>query len=170
MKNEVMKSIILIRHAKSDWEDNIVKDFDRELSTRGHRTAPKMANHLKMDGFVPDLIISSPAKRAKATANYIIEQLDLDEDKFIYEEDIYEAPVRVLLRIINELPDNCNTVTMVGHNPGLTYLTELITGEEIGNIPTFGVVKINFDFDQWEMVSQATGVLEYFIYPKMFDY
>jgi len=165
-----MKSLLLVRHAKSDWEDNTVKDFDRELSIRGRRTAPKMANHLKVDGFQPDLIISSPAQRAKSTTQFIVEQLELDESKLLFEQDIYEASVRVLLRIINDLPNNLNTIALVGHNPGLTYLTELITGEEIGNLPTFGVVKINFDFDEWEMVSQATGSLEYFIYPKMFDY
>ncbi len=165
-----MKLLILVRHAKSDWEDNTVKDFDRELSSRGNRTAPKMANHLKNDGFAPDLIISSPAQRAKSTTQHIVEQLDFDTDKLLFEEDVYDASVRVLLRIINELPDNCNTVALVGHNPGLTYLSELITGEEIGNIPTFGVVKINFDFDNWNLVSQDSGNLDNFIYPKMFDY
>ena len=165
-----MKSLLLVRHAKSDWGDNTVKDFDRELNLRGRRTAPKMANHLKVDGFMPDLILSSPAQRAKCTTRHIMEQLDFDTDKLLFENDIYEASVRVLLRIINELPDNCDTVALVGHNPSLSYLAELITEENIGNIPTFGVVKINFDFGQWKMVSQATGELEYFIYPKMFDY
>lgn len=165
-----MKTLILVRHAKSDWEDNTVKDFDRDLSIRGRRTAPKMANHLKIDGFNPELIVCSKAKRAVETLSYIIEQLEIDEGDIIYSDEVYEASVRVLLGVINQLPPTFDSVAIVGHNPGITYLTELITGEEIGNVPTFGVVKINFDLNSWEEVSSNTGSLDYFIYPKMFDY
>lgn len=165
-----MKSLIFIRHAKSDWKDNNLKDFDRDLNSRGERTAPKMANHLKKNGFSPHIIVSSPAQRAKSTTRHLIEQLGFNEDQVHYNEDIYEASVRVLLRVINELPDEHETVAIVGHNPSLTYITELITGEEIGNIPTLGVVKINFDFNEWKLVSQSNGTLDSFIYPKMFDH
>ncbi len=162
------KTLILIRHAKSDWSESGQKDFDRELNQRGHMDAPRMGGKLKELGIVPDLIVSSPAARARLTVEYICEQINYPLQSIDFEDDIYEASVRTLLKVVNELNDKHNTVIIVGHNPGFTYLAENLTHAEIGNIPTCGIVELTFDLDSWALISQNTATLKNFIYPKMF--
>jgi phosphohistidine phosphatase len=161
-----MKNLFLVRHAKSDWSISGQKDFDRELNGRGRSDAPKMGRKLYEMEAKPDIIISSPAARAKFTAELISEQLKFDTNKIIFNEDIYEASVRTLLGVINGIEDKYNSVMLFGHNPGLTYLAEALTKKEIGNIPTCGIVHIEFSVDSWKEVSGGTGDLKFFIYPK----
>lgn len=161
------KQLVLMRHAKSDWSVSGQKDFDRELNFRGHRDAPKMGARMKLEkGFVPDLVVSSPAVRAKLTAQYVCEQLPYEEDRIMWEDDIYEASVRTLLRVVNNLEDSCEKVLIFGHNPGLSYFIEYLTKETVGDIPTAAVANIVFEFDTWKAVSEATGKLHWYIYPK----
>lgn len=162
------KTLILIRHGKSDWSDGGEKDFDRGLNQRGNMDAPRMGGKLKEMGIMPDLIVSSPALRTTLTAEYICEQIKYPFENVDFQEDIYEASVRTLLKVVNELNDDHNTVVIVGHNPGFTYLAEYLTGNEIGNIPTCGIVELSIELDKWEMVSQHTAQVKSFIYPKMF--
>jgi len=162
------KTLILIRHAKSDWSENGQKDFDRELNQRGHMDAPRMGGKLKDLGIVPDLIVSSPAARARLTTEYICEQIHYPLDAVDFQEDIYEASVRTLLKVVNELNDKYKTVVIVGHNPGFSYLAENLTHTEIGNIPTCGIVELQFELDSWALISQNTATLKSFIFPKMF--
>jgi phosphohistidine phosphatase len=160
------KSLFLVRHAKSDWSIPGQKDIDRELNVRGNNDAPRMGRKLHELNVKPDLIISSPANRAKYTAEFIAEQLQYDTDKILLQEEIYEASVRSLLSIINELPDNCNEIMIVGHNHTFTYIGEYLTKKNLDNIPTCGVVQIEFEIDSWKEVSEGTGNLKMFIYPK----
>lgn len=161
------KQLVLMRHAKSDWSNSGQRDFDRELNTRGNRDAPRMGGRLAQEqNFIPDLVLSSPAIRAKRTAEYVCEQLKWNEDAIVYEPDIYEASLRTLLRIVNELDDQYDKVILFGHNPGLTYFTEFLTKNVINNLPTAGIVSIKFDIDTWKMVSEGLGQLQWFIYPK----
>lgn len=162
------KTLILIRHAKSDWSEGGQRDFDRELNRRGHADAPRMGAKLFEMGLKPDLIVSSPAIRTTRTTEYICEQIKYPLEQVDFQEDIYEASVRTLLKVVNELKDMHNTVMIVGHNPGFSYLAEYLTGSEIGNIPTCGVAELGIDFDKWSLVSQNTAQLKNFIYPKMF--
>lgn len=162
------KTLILIRHAKSDWSESGQRDFDRELNHRGHSDAPRMGAKLFEMDLKPDLIVSSPARRTTLTAEYICEQIHYPFEQVHFEEDIYEASVRTLLKVVNELDNTYNTVIIVGHNPGFSYLAEYLTGSEIGNIPTCGIVELNIELDKWAMVSQNTAQLKSFIYPKMF--
>lgn len=155
-----------MRHAKSDWSNTGQKDFDRSLNNRGLMDAPKMGYRLREMGIKPDIILSSPALRAKMTAEYVSEQLKYDFDKIIWEEEIYEASVRTLLGIINKIDDQYNTALIFGHNPTFTYLAENLSKSEIGNIPTSGVVAIEFELESWSMISEGTGTLKWFIYPK----
>ncbi len=155
-----------MRHAKSDWSISGQKDFDRSLNQRGLMDAPKMGARLKGMGILPDLIISSPALRAKMTAEYVAEQLHYDLDKIDWNEEIYEAPVRTLLQIINQVSPAISSFIIFGHNPSITYLAEYLSKAEIGNIPTAGVVCIEFEVPEWDMVSEGTGQLKWFIYPK----
>jgi phosphohistidine phosphatase len=162
------KTLILIRHGKSDWSNGGEKDFDRPLNQRGNMDAPRMGGKLKEMGIVPDLIVSSPAVRTTLTTEYICEQINYPFEKVDFKEDIYEASVRTLLKVVNELKDTYTTVVIVGHNPGFSYLAEYLTGSEVGNIPTCGIVELKIDFDKWALVSQNTAQLKSFIYPKMF--
>ncbi|HSZ26119.1 MAG TPA: histidine phosphatase family protein [Cytophagaceae bacterium] len=163
------KTLIFMRHAKSDWSVSGEKDFDRTLNNRGLSDAPRMGRRLFEMGVKPDLIISSPAIRAKMTAESVAEQLNYDIDNIVYESEIYESSVRTLLRVINNLDDQYNCIIIFGHNPTHTYLAEYLTKEAIGNIPTAGAVKIDFDLDSWKLVSEATGKMKWFEYPKKQD-
>jgi phosphohistidine phosphatase len=162
------KLLILIRHAKSDWSDVGQKDIDRELNRRGHSDAPRMGRKLAEMNLKPDLIVSSPSRRTTLTTQYICEQLSYPLENVDFQEDIYEASVRTLLRLVNELDNSLQTVFIVGHNPGFTYFSENLTGKEIGNIPTCGIVELAFELEDWALVSQNTATLKSFIYPKMF--
>jgi phosphohistidine phosphatase len=161
------KTLIFMRHAKSDWSVPGQKDFDRTLNNRGLGDAPRMGRRLLEIGVKPDLVLSSPAIRAKTTAESVAEQLGYDIDSIVYEDEIYESSVRTLLKVVNSLDDKYNCVIIFGHNPTHTYLAEYLTKEAIGNIPTAGAVCINFEFDSWKLVSEATGKMQWFEYPKL---
>jgi phosphohistidine phosphatase len=163
----MVKNLFLVRHAKSDWSVSGQKDFDRELNGRGMADAPRVGRKLNELQVKPDLIMSSPAARAKLTAELIAEQLSYDPEKIIFEGEIYEASVRSLLSVINNLPDEYNSVILVGHNPTFTYIAESLTKKNIDNIPTCGIVNIEFDISSWKEVSGDMGTLKWFIYPKM---
>ena len=160
------KTLIFMRHAKSDWSIPGQKDFDRILNNRGFNDAPRMGRRLMEMGIKPDLVISSPAIRAKTTAEYVCEQLKYDIESINYNDEVYEASVRSLLIIINNISDDHNCVIIFGHNPTHTYLAEYLTKEVIGNIPTCGAVCVEFEFDSWKLISEGTGKMKWFEYPK----
>ena len=161
------KQLLLVRHGKSDWGNLDLKDFDRPLNKRGKENAPEMAERLIDRGFKFDLIVSSPAKRAKTTAKYFAEAYQTDHIQF--EEAIYEANPRTLLKIINGFDDSADSIIMFGHNPGFTDLANELSDADIYNIPTAGMVLISFPFDSWKMVSKGTGAMVFFDYPKNSD-
>ncbi|MGO4877519.1 histidine phosphatase family protein [Pedobacter sp. AJM] len=161
------KQLLLVRHGKSDWGNLDLKDFDRPLNKRGKENAPEMAERLLKKGFKFDLMVSSPAKRAKSTAKFFAEAYQFDQVQF--EASIYEANTQALLKVINSLDDDANTVIMFGHNPGFTDLANALSDADIYNIPTAGMVLISFPFDSWAMVSKGTGDLVFFDYPKNSD-
>ncbi len=162
------KTIYLIRHAKSDWSIPGQPDFNRSLNHRGLLDAPLMGKVLKDLQVSPELILSSPAERAKRTAEFISEQLNYPIEKIKFEEEIYEASPRTLLRLINNLDNSLGKVALFGHNPTFTYLAEYLCKEELGNIPTCGAVKIQFELDEWAAVSEGTGEIIWFEYPKKY--
>jgi phosphohistidine phosphatase len=162
-----MKKLVLIRHAKSEWANVVVKDFDRSLNTRGFSDAPKMGLQLKSLTTKPDLVISSPAERTRLTAQLVLEQIGFDLDEVQWNEEVYEASARTLMNVVNAIPDEFETVWMFGHNPGFSYLAEYLTAGEVGDIPTCGVFAIEFELDSWALVSQNTGHKSFYIYPKL---
>jgi phosphohistidine phosphatase len=163
-----MKTVYLVRHAKSDWTVPGQKDFDRGLNARGLMNAPLMGQKLKEMDAHPDLILCSPASRTRLTAGFICEQLEYDLGRIQWVDGIYEASPRYLMTLLNELSDDLSTVLLIGHNPGITHLSEYFTNKDIGNVPTTGICKLVFPFDEWKYLSEGTGNLELFIYPKMF--
>jgi len=160
------KNLFLVRHAKSDWSQPGQKDFDRELNARGRLDAPRMGRKLFEMDVKPDLIISSPAVRAKLTAEFIAEQLRYDTEKIEWNEEVYEASVRSLLSVINHIDDSTTKAMVVGHNPTFTYIAEYLTKKPFENIPTCGIVHIEFDVESWKEVTGDLGNLKWFIYPK----
>jgi phosphohistidine phosphatase len=162
------KTLYLCRHAKSDWSQAGQRDFDRALNRRGHRDAPRMGRWLQEQGVIPNLMISSPAERAWQTAVYYAEALGLSEDALLSEAELYEASPRIVLRIIHQLPNTANVVLLFGHNPTFTHMAEYLSGSIIGNIPTSGIVRLDFTISKWVDVVEHSGKVTEFFFPKKF--
>ena len=161
-----MKTIYFIRHAKSSWDDFSLRDIDRPLNDRGKRDAPKMARYLKDLKVQPDLIISSPAKRARKTASIFREVLGNPPMELV--NGIYEANTADIFRIVQEIEENYSLVFVFGHNPAFTSVANQFTNELIMNVPTCGITKIECEINSWKNFSRDRGKLTAFYYPKMF--
>lgn len=160
------KDLFIIRHAKSDWSFD-VRDFDRPLSARGFRDAPVMAKRLSASPAAPQLLISSPAKRAITTAQIFAKALNISIQDILQDPAIYEAHQQDLLRIVKGIDNAYANAAIFGHNPGFTLLANYLAGENIYNIPTCGIVYIRFpDTDDWAAISEGTGKVVDFAYPK----
>ncbi|MDX2191168.1 MAG: histidine phosphatase family protein [Bacteroidota bacterium] len=163
------KNLILVRHAKSDWSIQGQRDFDRTLNERGFRDAPKMGYRFAERKLKIDKLISSPAERAKLTAEFFAEQLKIDANEIEYNENIYDASVRILMNEVNQLNDQLNTVVIFGHNPGLSYFIEYVSGESLGEISTCAIVSLQFTVDSWKLVSKDTAKVVFHDYPSLYD-
>ncbi len=161
-----MKKILLVRHAKSDWNNSNITDFERPLNDRGIRDAPLMAARLLKQHLIPQLVVSSPALRAFTTAKYFADKLGIDKKLIQTEADIYEAAATTLLSIINKLDNKYDFVALFGHNPGITNLAIKLCDTDIYDIPTCGVVLIEFAVEDWKMVSADTGEQLLYDFPK----
>ncbi|UII23949.1 SixA phosphatase family protein [Fulvivirga ligni] len=164
------KTLFLIRHAKAMEKLSGQTDNERELDSVGLQNATRMGINLNHQSLQPDIIISSPANRAFTTASLIAEQIKYDTHRIHPNPEIYEASTRTLLQVINQFKNDWQNVVLVGHNPSVSYLAEYITKEEIGNVTTCGVVRIEFDFDDWAMVSEGTGDLISYEYPDLLNF
>ncbi|MGD8779994.1 MAG: histidine phosphatase family protein [Ignavibacteria bacterium] len=163
-----MKTLYLTRHAKSSWKDQSLDDFDRPLNKRGKRDAPFMGQLLKKKNILPDVLISSPAVRAYTTARTIASEIGYPPENILADKNIYEASSSELLDIINSIEDENQSAMMFGHNPGFTTLCHYLTGKDILNIPTCGIVKIEFEKNKWSEIEIGTGNLIWFEYPKKY--
>ncbi len=161
-----MKILYLIRHAKSSWDDQDQTDFERPLNKRGEHDAPLMANILNKKKVEPDLIISSPAKRAFSTALIFAEKLDYNLNSVKTDDRIYEAGMRELMTLVREIDDRNKTVMIFGHNPGLTSFTNLLGDKFIPGMPTCSIVGLEFDATKWAQVERHSGKIFLFEYPK----
>ncbi len=161
-----MKRLYLARHAKSSWKDPELEDFDRPLNKRGESDAPIMGQRLRKRKTEIDLIISSPAKRAKKTAEILAKPISIVPREIQWLESVYAAGSQTLLHIVRKIDNACQNVMLVGHNPGLTILAERLTGIKINNIPTCGIVAVDFEVDSWNSIRDAKGRLVFFDFPK----
>ena len=161
-----MRRLYLIRHAKSSWSEPGLRDFDRPLSSRGKVDAPFMGKRLARHGVRPSLIFASPAKRTRKTAQYIAESVGYPTKDIVFFEAIYEAGVDDLLRTIAQAMDEAENLFLVGHNYSITDLAESLTGKSLGNVPTGGIVGIEFSAEKWSEILPGTGKLLFFDYPK----
>ena len=163
-----MKQLFLVRHAKSSWKYPELSDFERPLNKRGKRDAPNMGQLLKRLGILPDLILSSPAVRAKKTAKILSKEMGYPTDHIDWRQEIYHAGQSQLLSIVRSVDDKHQSLMLVGHNPGFTWFSNQLTGHYLENIPTCGVVSINFSLNSWSDVDYEQGKFLSFDYPKKF--
>lgn len=164
-----MKELILVRHAKSSWNNPGLSDHDRPLNNRGKRDAPVMAQYLFEDLDKVDAIISSTAVRAKLTAKHFQKVFE-DSLEFVDStEDLYHASSDDILEVVSAIADQHNRVLIFGHNPGFTSFANLYAKEYIDNVPTCGIVGIRFNASQWSDVTKYNGIVTFFFYPKMFQ-
>ncbi len=168
-----MKKLIVIRHAKSSWDDPSLDDFDRPLNKRGEKDAPRMGKWLREMTITPDYLITSPAVRAMETCKHIAQKLDFPSSKIIYDQRLYHAPKETIMQVVKEIPDRKNDdeeiALLFGHNPGLTEFVNATSNEAIANVPTCGVVIISFSHAHWNNLVFGSGKMELFHYPKKVD-
>ena len=163
-----MKTLFIIRHAKSSWDASNIDDFERPLNDRGKRDAPRMGKRLKEKDIQPTLLLSSPAKRALSTAKAIAKVLKYPKDDIKTDRRLYHADEETMLTVVRELKEKQDVVMIFSHNPGLTeFVNSLMDGElDIDNVPTCGVVAFKLDLDTWKDVDWGKGKLLFFDYPK----
>lgn len=161
-----MKRLTLLRHAKSGHKDGSVPDFDRPLSRRGKEDAPEMGRRLAARGDPPDAVVTSPAKRARKTAEKVARALGFPEDAIREDSRIYDAGVGTLVEVLRDLDDTWGHVLLVGHNPGFTELANLLGGLAIENVPTCGVVCLDLAEATWRRVAEGAGTLVFRDSPK----
>jgi len=162
----IRKTLYLIRHAKSSWDDPGLSDFQRTLNTRGLKDSPLMAKLIKEKNIIPDLIISSPAARALSTAEIFANEFQFDKDKIISDEKIYDATTRDLISVICEIKNENYTVMLFGHNPGLSNVANFLGNKFLPDMPTCAVVGIEFRINSWSKVERNCGEIILFEYPK----
>lgn len=161
----MMKTLYILRHAKSSWSDSGLADFDRPLKTRGLEDAAFIGGVMFENQIQPALILSSPAKRAKQTA-ILVKESGMLNAPIRYEEKIYEASPHTLVKIISEIEENAENVLLVGHNPGMENLVKFFTGEDVG-FPTAGFAVVSLWINEWRDVGANCGQLELFVSPAV---
>lgn len=162
-----MKSIYVVRHAKSSWGDFTLPDFDRPLNERGKKDAPEMARRLLKKGIKFDAFVSSPAKRAQKTAAYFCEEFGVKKDTIILVDQLYHAAASTIYNVISGLDDEYKTVAVFSHNPGITdFVNNLVPEVRIDNMPTCGIFAVQAPVKSWKEFAAAEKVFISFDYPK----
>jgi len=161
-----MKTLILVRHAKSSWKDRSLPDRLRPLNKRGRRDAPFMGTRLAERGVDVELMVSSPARRAIDTAEAMAEELEYPWDEIVTDERLYGADAEEILTVIEDQDDEIDALMLVGHNPGLHVLVNGLWGADLENLPTGGVVELVYDIARWEEVEPTKPRQVRYDYPK----
>ena len=161
-----MKTLYLLRHAKSSWSFDELSDQQRPLNDRGRDDAPRMGQALAKRDIELDLLVSSPAVRALSTAALVARELNYPHDKIRVEGSIYGADVDGLLTVIHSLSDAAGSVLLVGHNPTITDTVNALSPSSINEMPTAGVVCLKFACEQWADASKANAEFYFFDFPR----
>ena len=161
----MVKHLILVRHAEAATAPPGQKDKYRPLTAQGYQDAARVGSYGHKQHWSLDTILSSTALRAQTTAELIAEQLHFDLSRIIFREELYEASVRAMLQEINQQPDHCEQLMLVGHNPTISYLVEYLTGQDTLSMTPAGMVGLTFDIEHWAMVSKQTATLVYALCP-----
>lgn len=159
-----MKKLLIMRHAKSSW-DLPLSDIQRPLNERGLKNAPEMGKRIMKSKVIPEVIYSSDAVRAYTTAQLVRDTIN-PEIPIQIESKIYDSTLQTLLKIIENFPNDNNTILMIGHNPTVSLLANYLAGDNIGYFATATIACLEFDFDNWNEISGNTGKLIFFDFPK----
>ncbi len=159
------KKLFLVRHAKTEEGSVEKQDFDRVLTNRGLQDATRLGKYYNTKTKL-DQILSSDAARAFATAELIASQMGYELSRIHINHEIYDASVRTLFQLVSSLKDEWNSVMIVGHNPPINYLSEYLSGADIGHMNTGSCAVIQFETNSWAELSQDSGSLEEYIIAK----
>ena len=161
-----MKTLILVRHAKSSWDHPGLSDAERPLNERGKKDAPEMAARLKEKNVAVELFVSSPARRARKTAKYFAEAFDAAKDRIVLVEDLYLATAAAFKATVAGLDDRYETVALFSHNPGITEFASSLTNVRIDDMPTCALFAAQAEAERWKDFEQAEKKFLFFDYPK----
>ncbi len=159
-----MKTIYLLRHAKSSWDDLSLGDFERPLNKRGQEAAPLIGRYMRKNRIDPQLVVCSPARRAMQTARLALESANINAS-VQYERRIYQASGDELLAVLAELADSVDQALLIGHNPGLDDLIYTLSGVD-SHMPTAALAKLSLEAKRWRDIGPGCGSLEWLIRPK----
>lgn len=165
-----MKYILLLRHAKSSWNDPLLDDYDRPLADRGLKAAPRVGKYLRKIGAKPDHIVSSPAKRARETVELVVDAMKLDQEMINWNEDLYFEGTDNYLEAIQQTPTKAERVLIVGHNPLLEYVATSLSGGNHSTsfrIPTAGLVCLESYAASWDNINPGTCQVKWMMIPKV---
>jgi phosphohistidine phosphatase len=165
-----MKELVLVRHAKSDWTKESIKDIDRPLGERGYEDAYLLSKWFKEEMGLPDTILSSPATRALNTAFIFARTFGINERDVLIDETLYESFVKSYLKSISQINNKVNRLMVFGHNPMLTELSNELNKDLLfDNVPTCGIIRIGFEFKDWkDILNKQEGKLLMSKFPKSF--
>jgi len=161
------KTLLLVRHAKSSWDDPSQQDYDRPLNDRGKSDAPAMAKRLHKEKEIAlDGIISSPAKRAFSTAKFFAEEFEIKKKNIIEEAGLYNASIEDFFAAVVSLDDEYKSVALFSHNPGITVFSNILTSTRVDDMPTCAVFALHIKADRWKDFKAAEKEFWFFDYPK----
>ena len=161
-----MKTLYLLRHAKSSWSFDELSDQERPLNDRGRDDAPVMGQALAKRRIRPDVIVSSSAVRAMSTAVLVAREMQYPHDKIVVEPGIYGADVDDFLAILKALPDAAASALVVGHNPTITETANALSPSSLNEMPTAAVVCLRFECELWAEVSKVNAEFYFYDYPR----
>ena len=161
-----MKSLYLVRHAKAGWDNSWTDDFDRSLTDRGRLDAREISTRLFNKGVVPELIVTSPAKRALDTAEIFADHLGCSPDKVVQKMEIYQGGPEELGEIVQSLQEEYRNVMLFGHNPVITMFASWLTGKSMASMETCGVLRIDLEKKRWADAKQGKGKVTWYEYPN----
>ena len=163
-----MKTLLILRHAKSSWDDESLDDFDRPLNQRGNRDAPRIGQLLRERDLLPELILCSTAVRAYSTLERVCEAADY-QGQFELHSDLYLAPSATYVELLQEVAEPLDRVMVIGHNPGLETLLTDLTGA-VEHMPTGGLAVVELPIERWQQLRRPTaGRLLHLFRPKTLD-
>jgi len=164
-----MKTLYLIKHAKSNWSIPDTRDFERPISRKGKKDIKTIGSYLSLRGVVPDIILSSCSLRAQESADLLGEKIGFSGKKE-YLQELYMSTAEELKDIVMAQDDSIESIFIVAHNPQLSELINMISAEHFSKIPSMGVVALKFDINEWSEIQNKHAEVDFFIFPKQFKY
>ncbi len=161
-----MKTLLIMRHAKSDYPPDVRDDFDRPLNERGRKDLPRVAQLLATFGPRPDAILASSALRARQTAEGVGSLLDLPANALQFDDALYLAPPSALAQVATNFPANAQTGLLIAHNPGLEEWIGQLSGAQV-LLPTAGLAAMELGINSWPEIDRAPGRLLYYVIPRL---